>query len=97
MNLVRETWVYAYSSRVEARLIENSLYGGTIQEAATRKMEEAMNSIPDHHSGELAKAMLQAMLMGLQGTSKQLVERVRSALRTDGNFLSLCASLRILH
>ena len=27
MNLVRETWEYMYSSRIEARLIENSLYG----------------------------------------------------------------------
>ncbi|WP_269319203.1 hypothetical protein, partial [Escherichia coli] len=57
MNLVRETWVYAYSSRIEARLIESSLYGGTLREAATRKMEEEMQDIPDHHSGELAQRM----------------------------------------
>ncbi|MFS0868903.1 DUF5682 family protein [Paenibacillus xylanilyticus] len=96
MNLVRETWIYTYSSRIEARLIENSLYGGTIQEAATRKMAEHMQDIPDHHSGELAKSLLQALLMGLQDTAKQLYDQVRSALRKDGNFLSLCASLHIL-
>ncbi|NUU78946.1 DUF5682 family protein [Paenibacillus xylanilyticus] len=96
MNLVRETWIYNYSSRIEARLIENSLYGGTIQEAATRKMAEHMQDIPDHHSGELAKSMLQALLMGLQDTAKQLYDQVRSALRKDGNFLSLCGSLHIL-
>ncbi|WP_440109022.1 DUF5682 family protein [Paenibacillus sp. QZ-Y1] len=97
MNLVRETWVYTYSSRIEARLIENSIYGGTLREAATRKMEEQMREIPDHHSGELAKSMLQALLMGLQDTAMKLYEQVESALRKDGNFLSLCGSLHILN
>ncbi|MCP1184691.1 DUF5682 family protein [Paenibacillus sp. 1781tsa1] len=97
MNLVRETWVYMYSSRIEARLIENSLYGGTLAGAATRKMEEQMQEIPDHHSGELARLMLQALLMGLQDTAMKLYEQVRSALRTDGNFLSLCNSLHVLN
>ncbi|PQP81668.1 hypothetical protein C0Q44_18390 [Paenibacillus sp. PCH8] len=97
MNLVRETWVYTYSSRIEARLIENSIYGGTLTGAATRKMEEEMQEIPDHHSGELARLMLQALLMGLQDTAMKLYEQVRSALRTDGNFLSLCNSLHVLN
>ncbi|MEK3776145.1 DUF5682 family protein [Paenibacillus sp. FSL K6-4396] len=97
MNLVRETWVYMYSSRIEARLIENSLYGGTLAGAATRKMEEQMQDIPDHHSGELARLMLQALLMGLQDTAMKLYEQVRLALRTDGNFLSLCNSLHVLN
>jgi hypothetical protein len=97
MNLVRETWIYSYSSRIEARLIENSLYGGTIREAATRKMEEEMQGIPDHHSGDLAKSMLQALLMGLQNTAMTLYDQVKSALRKDGNFLSLCESLHILN
>ena len=97
MNLVRETWEYMYSSRIEARLIENSLYGGTLAAAATRKMEEQMLDIPDHHSGELARLMLQALLMGLQETAMHLYAKVRAALRTDGHFLSLCNSLTILN
>ncbi|MBR2563624.1 MAG: hypothetical protein IKE29_03280 [Paenibacillus sp.] len=97
MNLVRETWEYMYSSRIEARLIENSLYGGTLATAATRKMEEQMQDIPDHHSGDLAQLMLQALLMGLQETALHLYAKVRAALRTDGHFLSLCNSLTILN
>lgn len=97
MNLVRETWEYMYSSRIEARLIENSLYGGTLTAAATRKMEEQMRDIPDHHSGELAQLMLHALLMGLQETAIQLYAKVRAALRSDGHFLSLCNSLTILN
>ncbi|SMF84874.1 hypothetical protein SAMN05661091_2724 [Paenibacillus uliginis N3/975] len=97
MSLVRETWEYAYSSRIEARLIENSLYGGTLREAATRKLEEEMQGIPDHHSGEMAQRMLQALLMGLQDTAARLYDQVRSALRKDGNFLSLCGSLHALN
>ncbi|MBB6021849.1 hypothetical protein HNR77_002944 [Paenibacillus sp. JGP012] len=97
MNLVRETWEYMYSSRIEARLIENSLYGGTLASAATRKMEQQMQDIPNHHSGELAQLMLHALLMGLQETAMQLYAKVRAALRTDGHFLSLCSSLTILN
>ncbi|WP_342551293.1 DUF5682 family protein [Paenibacillus sp. FSL R7-0652] len=97
MNLVRETWEYMYSSRIEARLIENSLYGGTLAGAAARKMEEQMQDIPDHHSGELASLMLRALLMGLQETALHLYDKVRAALRTDGHFLSLCSSLTILN
>ncbi|WP_338554497.1 DUF5682 family protein [Paenibacillus sp. KS-LC4] len=97
MNLVRETWTYAYSSRIEARLIENSLYGGTIKEAAARKIGERMQELPDHHSGEIANALLQALLMGLQDTARRLYEQVQAALRKDGNFLSLCQTLTVLN
>ncbi|WP_341281013.1 DUF5682 family protein [Paenibacillus sp. FSL H8-0537] len=97
MNLVRETWVYAYSSRIEARLIENSLYGGTIKEAAARKIGERIQELPDHHSGEIANALLQALLMGLQDTARRLYEQVQAALRKDGNFLSLCQTLTVLN
>ncbi|KQO18166.1 DUF5682 family protein [Paenibacillus sp. Leaf72] len=97
MNLVRETWVYAYSSRIEARLIENSLYGGTLKEAAARKIGERIQELPDHHSGEIANALLQALLMGLQDTARRLYEQVQAALRKDGNFLSLCQTLTVLN
>jgi hypothetical protein len=97
MNLVRETWVYAYSSRVEARLIESSLYGGTVREAAARKLEEMLQEVPDHHSSEYAKALLRALLMGLQHTAGRLYEQLQGALRQDGNFLSLCQTLTILN
>ncbi|GBF78428.1 hypothetical protein PA598K_07071, partial [Paenibacillus sp. 598K] len=72
MNRVRETWSYGYSALIEARLIEQSLYGGTLQEAATRRLEEAAAELPDHHSGELAALLVQALLMGLQETAERL-------------------------
>ncbi|WP_020620483.1 DUF5682 family protein [Paenibacillus daejeonensis] len=96
MNLVRETWSYAYSARVEARLIEQSLYGGTLHEAAVRKLEETAAELPDHHSGELAELLLQALLMGLQETADQLYALVKAALRKDAHFLSLCRTLHAL-
>lgn len=97
MNLVRETWTYSYSALIEARLIENSIFGGTLQAAAVRKLEEAATEIPGHHSGRLADLLLHALLMGLQELASSLYGLVRAALRMDGSLLSLCQTLRVLY
>lgn len=97
MNLVRETWTYSYSALIEARLIENSIFGGTLQAAAVRKLEEAATDIPEHHSGRLADLLLHALLMGLQELASSLYGLVRAALRMDGSLLSLCQTLRVLY
>ncbi|MDO3411417.1 DUF5682 family protein [Saccharibacillus sp. CPCC 101409] len=96
MNLVRETWTYSYSSRVEARLIENSIYGGTVAEAAQARIEEEMDKVPVHHSGQLAHWLLRALVLGLEELAGRLFDRVETALRQDGSFLSLCDTLDAL-
>ncbi|WP_051506947.1 DUF5682 family protein [Saccharibacillus sacchari] len=93
MNLVRESWTYSYSSRTEARLIENSIYGGTVAEAAEARIVEELDKVPEHHSGEVALWLLRALVMGLESLSSRLFERLESALRQDGSFLSLCDTL----
>lgn len=96
MNLVREIWTYSYSSRVEARLIENSIYGGTVAAAAEAKIVEELDAAPEHHSGEAARRLLQALTMGLENLAARLFERLENALRLDGSFLSLCETLDTL-
>ncbi|OWA35647.1 hypothetical protein B9G55_11130 [Saccharibacillus sp. O16] len=96
MNLVREIWTYSYSSRTEARLIENSIYGGTVAAAAEAKIVEQLDEIPDHHSGEAARKLLQALTMGLESLAARLFERLEDSLRQDGSFLSLCDTLETL-
>ncbi|MEJ8304850.1 DUF5682 family protein [Saccharibacillus sacchari] len=93
MNLVRETWTYSYSSRTEARLIENSIYGGTVAEAAEARIVAELDHVPEHHSGEVALWLLRALVMGLENLSARLFERLEAALRQDGSFLSLCDTL----
>lgn len=96
MNLVRESWSYSYSSRIEARFIECSIYGGTVREAVARKLQEQALAIPEHHSSELVGLLLQAGLMGLQESVRSLYERVEQALHADAHFLSICRSLNTL-
>lgn len=96
VNLVRETWRYGYSSYVEARLIENSIYGGTVQEAAAKKLEGMVKELPQHQSHELAKWLLQAVVMGLEELGTRLFELVEQSVKQDGHFLSLCHTLKIL-
>ncbi len=96
INLMRETWTYSYSSFTEARLIENSIYGGTITAAATRRLETIVAELPEQHSGEAARWLLRALLMGLEHSVDKLLEHTRHALRQDGSFLSLSQALVLL-
>ncbi|MGG1534114.1 DUF5682 family protein [Brevibacillus agri] len=96
VNLVRETWRYGYSSYVEARLIEASVYGGTVKEAAAQKLEDTMKDLPQHQSHALAKWLLMAVVMGLEKLGERLFEAVVLAVKEDGHFLSLCKTLKTL-
>ncbi|MGO0061944.1 DUF5682 family protein [Brevibacillus fluminis] len=96
VNLVRESWNYSYSSYVEARLIENSLYGGTIKEAAINRLEEVVKQLPLHKSQEAARWLLQAILMGLEETGAKLFALVEDSVKHDGSFTSLCQTLKTL-
>ncbi|MCM3781827.1 DUF5682 family protein [Neobacillus mesonae] len=97
MNLVRETWTYGYSAGVEAKLIESSLYGGSIKEAAIRKAEEGLLELPEHHSEAAADWLLKVLLMGLEHLAEPICTKVEQALRQDGSFLSLCGTLHKLY
>ncbi|MED1917668.1 DUF5682 family protein [Bacillus thuringiensis] len=96
VNLVRETWRYSYSSFVEARLIESSVYGGTVKEAAAHKLADMVKELPQHQSHELAKWLLMAVVMGLEELSERLFESVQESVKQDGHFLSLCKTLKTL-
>ncbi|MED1788397.1 DUF5682 family protein [Brevibacillus laterosporus] len=96
IHVVRESWDYSYSSYVEARLIENSIYGGSVKEAAIHKIEECMKELPDHHSRAAAKWLLKSMLMGLEELSDKLFDLVEDFVKKDGSFVSLCQTLQTL-
>lgn len=96
VNVMRESWEYGYSSLVEARLVECSLYGGTMREAAAGKLEEELGELPDHQSGEAAALLLRAFVMGLEDTALRLFGGMEQFLEQDGSFLSLSAALQRL-
>lgn len=96
VNMVRESWSYSYSSYVEARLIENSIYGGTIKEAAIHKLAEVIKELPLHQSQEAANWLLQAILMGLEEPGTKLFSLVEDSVKQDGSFTSLCQTLKTL-
>lgn len=96
INLVREGWTYSYSSSVEARLIENSVHGGSIREAAIHKLEGIIKQVPNHNSCEAAKWLLQAILMGLEEIGGRLFVMVEDYVKQDSSFLSLCQTFHTL-
>lgn len=96
INLVRESWKYSYSSFVEARLIENSVHGGSIREAAIHKLEGIIKQLPNHNSYEAAKWLLEAILMGLEELSGRLFHMVGEYVKQDSSFSSLCQTFHTL-
>ncbi|MDP4146328.1 MAG: DUF5682 family protein [Bacillota bacterium] len=86
-NLIRESWKYAWSSSVEARLIEISVYGSTIKEAAVELCIKELEKI-EHSSKEGSILLIKAFLMGIDENIKPLKEKLQDILAKDEGFLS---------
>ncbi|WBW96982.1 DUF5682 family protein [Oceanirhabdus sp. W0125-5] len=93
INLKRETWTYIWTPEVERRLIELSVYGGSIKEAAKEMLLLEIEKVKGH-SGRSALALIRAMIMGLIENVHDIVNQVFQSIDDDGEFLSLveCAN-----
>lgn len=86
-NRVREIWNYKWSEQVIAALIDASISGGTVEEAARCLLESRFQE----SSGcrEAAKLLVQGFLMGLSQKQEQLRVHLAEVLAIDGDFFSL--------
>lgn len=83
---IREQWVYKRTDGVDASLIDNSVYGGTINEACTvlslRKLKD-MNKC-----SEGAKLYVECFLMGIN-TTDGFTQKMEDIIISDGDFFSV--------
>lgn len=83
---IREQWSYKRTAGVDAALIDNSVYGGTIEEACTvmslRKLRDMQRS------GEGAKLYVECFLMGLN-TTDGFNDKMEEIITNDGDFFSV--------
>lgn len=93
-NLIREIWKYKWSAQVMAALIDASVYGGSVEEAARGLAAEQLNKAVYAREGALL--LSQALEMGLEGQLEQVYGRLQELLVSDTDFYSLAEALRLL-
>lgn len=96
-NLVRESWICRYSTQVETRLIDLSVYGSTLSQICASLIEK--NFKDSMTAEELGKLLLSVQVMGIEGFYQQYEESIRQVIAYEKNFVNLCkllGSLRYL-
>lgn len=93
-NLIREIWKYKWNTQVMAALIDASVYGGTLEEAAAGLAAERLKK--SVYAREGALLLSQVLEMGLEGQLGPVYERLSELLVTDTDFYSLADALRLL-
>lgn len=84
---IREIWSYRFSSQVLAALVDVSMAGSTVEEAAkTRLVSKARKAAS---CKEAAKRLVQGFLMGFLEEQQGMGAHVRETLVADGDFFSL--------
>lgn len=97
-NLIREIWNYRWNSAVDARLIEHSVYGGSLQEAVCEIIAKRIQDIGEH-SGKASELLINAAVMGLEERVDKLLLQLEIIIQNDGEFYSLteaCSKLNFL-
>ena len=93
-NLMRESWKYKWSTQVTAALIDVSVHGGTVEEAAISLVKEELKK--DSGARESALLMTRVFEMGLEGQLKEVYDKVYERILGDTNFGSIGEALSSL-
>lgn len=88
IHLMRETWKYRFSVQVESALIDLSVYGGTLEEAAQEMLRTKLHKAKGH-AGETALLLMEAYWSGLFSDFAIYELLVDEAIQEDGDFVSM--------
>ncbi len=91
-NLIREIWKYKWNTQVSAALIDVSVYGGTVEEAAVSMTKQRLQQ--DMDAGTGAMLLTQVFEMGLEVQMEPVYQRVHELLLQDADFYSLTRALQ---
>ncbi len=94
-TLFREDWQLKWEPRTEPALIEETLYGDTVEAAALARLREAI-ARAGAGAGETSERLLQAVDMDLPDLIPAVETACGAAIDADPNFVSLALALRNL-
>ncbi|MDR2869752.1 MAG: DUF5682 family protein, partial [Deferribacteraceae bacterium] len=85
---VRERWLYAHNAKVNARIIDVSYLGGSVQEATSNLINKQQDA-GSQSCAAYATLLVDVIVMDLPSFVAPLLEQVRTAITEDGAFDSL--------
>lgn len=93
-NLIREIWKYKWNIQVSSALIDVSVHGATVEEAATSLVLERLKQ--DMRAGSAAVLLTQVFEMGLEKQLETVYIRVSGLMVQDEDFYSIADALKAL-
>lgn len=93
-KLIKEAWQYKYTSSVISKLIENSIYGGTIFEACYNMLLKKIDL--SENSQETSTLLIDAFLMGIDDKNDLLFDKIYTSIMSDNDFFSSANTLKNL-
>jgi len=100
LERIQEVWSYSWSPQTESTLIERSLYGSTIAEAANALLLERFQEAEGQGQGRSAAVATQLVLhacrMGLHKHTQDLLARIGSLLAEDAALDSVVQAMETL-
>ncbi len=100
LERIQEVWRYHWSPAAESTLIERSVYGASLEEAATALLQERFAQAEAQGQGRRADVatslLLEACRMGLHRHTQDLFERTQALVAEDADFVSLVAAIETL-
>ncbi|MDR0287877.1 MAG: DUF5682 family protein [Clostridiales bacterium] len=87
-DIVREKWKYHWNGRIDSNLVEISVYGATIEEAAISLMEKAL--MDEGNTAEsVSKLLIDCCVMELFQHADRITAKIESVIQGDGSFFSI--------
>lgn len=97
-NLVREVWKYKWTTKLQSTLIELSVQGGSLKEAANSILIKRFKA-SENDSGKASLLLIEAALMGAESSFQGLLPSFGEILNGDEDFISVtnsCYNLNFL-
>ncbi len=100
LERLHEHWDYQWSPQTESHLVEASIYGANIEEAATNRLLRATSELEEQGKGrcaaEAVAMLVHACRMGLHRHTARLRELIAAQIGEDPDFMSIAGSLNQL-
>ena len=97
LDLMVEHWEVGWTPLVESGLVEASVYGGTVDEAAAAKLRQSVGQLADVGRGrstvEAVRLLTSACRMGLHRHVDRVIELIDANVAEDPSFASLVGGL----